>query len=80
MTLLMHSNQTKVSSKIILTNGDIIGNSQKLISKYGLSGLRTLDAIQLSSAVSIKHLINGAVSADKLLNDFLKAEGINVLL
>jgi len=64
---------------VILINREIIDLSQKLLEKYGISGLRSLDAIQLASACSVKSLIDLAISGDKLLNSFLSAEQIAIL-
>ena len=62
----------------ISVDSQIIGSSQKFISKYGVKGLRALDAIQLASAYSVRDSIGLAVSNDKLLNSFLKLEEIEV--
>ncbi|WP_256009548.1 type II toxin-antitoxin system VapC family toxin [Desertivirga xinjiangensis] len=43
----------------------IINNAAKLIIKYGHSGLRTLDSIQLSTAVRLKNRADLFVTADK---------------
>ncbi|MGZ3755810.1 MAG: type II toxin-antitoxin system VapC family toxin [Mucilaginibacter sp.] len=64
----------------IAINEAIINSSQKLIEKYGAGGLRTLDALQLSAACSISHIIDAALSNDKLLNSFLEAENILISL
>jgi uncharacterized protein len=61
---------------VILIDRAIIDSSQMLIQKYGISGLRSLDAIQLASACSVKSLIDLAISGDKLLNSFLSTEQI----
>lgn len=62
----------------ILINSEIINESQRLIAKYGIDGLRALDAIQLASACSISKNIDFALTADKLLNKFFVAENIQV--
>jgi len=61
---------------IVLINRDIINGAQSFLEKYGEKGLRTLDAIQLSSAVNVKNQINFAISDDKLLVDFFDSENI----
>jgi predicted nucleic acid-binding protein len=63
---------------IILMNSKIIDLSRLLIQKYGIAGLRSLDAMQLASACSIKNQIDIAVTNDKLLNDFLTSENLKV--
>ena len=55
----------------------LIKNSQQLVVKYGAKGLRSLDAIQLASAINIKSLIDLALTGDMLLKQFLIDEGIN---
>jgi predicted nucleic acid-binding protein len=60
----------------ILINSEIIKVSQTLIEKYGVAGLRSLDAIQLACACSIKGIIDIAITDDKLLNKFLMSERI----
>jgi hypothetical protein len=45
--------------------------------KYGQEGLRTLDAIQLASALTLKEQQNVLFfTADKLLKYFFKQEGL----
>ena len=56
--------------KFILIDRQIINTSQVFIEKYGVKGLRALDAIQLASAYSVRNSIDLAVSHDKLLNTF----------
>lgn len=50
-----------------------------MLMKYGENGLRTLDAVQLASALSVKD--DGCVfaSADELLVGFFHAEGLAVV-
>lgn len=55
---------------------DLIAQAKKLIEKYGINGLRTLDSIQLSSIISIKSEISIVASADILLKEFIILEGI----
>ena len=57
---------------------EIIDLSKNLIEKYGIEGLRTLDAIQLATACSVRKSIDIALSNDKLLNLFLTSEGIRI--
>jgi uncharacterized protein len=54
----------------------ILERAEALFAKYGKDGLRTLDSIQLASALSINHQIQLFKSADKLLNDFFKLEAV----
>jgi hypothetical protein len=64
--------------EFILIDRDVIGTSQMFIKKYGVDGLRALDAIQLASAYSVRNSIDLAVSHDKLLNTFLLSEKIQI--
>lgn len=54
-------------------------NAKYLISKYGKEGLRTLDAIQLASAISIKSKCNLYLTADILLEKLFDAENLATL-
>lgn len=49
-----------------------------LIDKHGLNGLRSLDALQLASAVTVREQVTLYKTADRLLNDLFKAEGLPV--
>jgi uncharacterized protein len=60
----------------IKTDTLVIERSNRLLNKYGVSGLRTLDSIQLSSALTIKNNADLFISADKLLVELLKEEGL----
>jgi uncharacterized protein len=60
----------------IKTDTLVIERSNRLLKKYGVSGLRTLDSIQLSSALTIKNNADLFISADKLLVELLKEEGL----
>lgn len=56
----------------------IIEQAKILISKYGSQGLRTLDSIQLTSAISANKNVNLYITADKLLNIFFEQEGLQI--
>lgn len=53
----------------------IVEQAKNLISKYGNSGLRSLDSLQLSTALSLKDVASLFVTSDKLLNSFFIQEG-----
>lgn len=57
-------------------NSVIIASAENLIVKYSSEGLRTLDAIQLASIFELKQQIELAITADKVLNSIIGAEGI----
>lgn len=52
--------------------------ASQLIDTYGLSGLRSLDALQLASAVAVRTQMTLYKTADRLLNDLFRAEGLPV--
>jgi len=54
----------------------IVEQARILTSKYGNQGLRTLDAIQLSTAVSLFQQVKVFFTADKLLRSFFEAEAL----
>ena len=60
-------------------NNKLVKSAYELIAKYGLLGLRTLDAIQLASIVSHKNSIDFAVTSDSLLKSIILLEGIQVI-
>lgn len=62
----------------IPVSSEVIEYSQILLKKYGLKGLRALDAIQFASVCTVRGVINIAISDDKLLNSFLILEGIKI--
>ena len=57
-------------------NKTILDNSKLLISKHGAVGLRTLDAIQLASAIKVKNLTSKYFASDKLLHALFEKEGL----
>jgi len=64
----------------ITVNYNIIKQAQELLMKYGSAGLRTLDAIQLACAMTLKDKSNiSFITADKLLHIFFKKEELRVL-
>jgi len=60
----------------IATDSMIIEQARKLTIKYGLNGLRTLDSIQLSSAISLSKEVEFFVTSDNLLKSLLNQEGL----
>ena len=60
---------------IPITNS-ILKNAQRLLSKYGLDGLRTLDSIQLSCCLEIKNKTDKYFNADKLLLSIFEKENL----
>ena len=60
-----------VKYNFVTTDSIIIEQARILTSKYGTEGLRTLDSIQLSTAVSLFSQVDIFLTADKLLKFFL---------
>ncbi|MBS1642707.1 MAG: type II toxin-antitoxin system VapC family toxin [Bacteroidetes bacterium] len=60
----------------IATDSLIIEKAQLLITKYGTKGLRTLDSLQLATAISLKQKAEVFITADKLLQDLFKIENL----
>jgi len=60
-------------------SNEVIERAQALLMKYGFSGLRTLDAIQLASALALKGQPKVRFfTADQLLKSFFEQEGLEV--
>ncbi len=62
---------------IVNIDSSVIKKAQQLVVQFGLKGLRSLDAIQLASAIKIKSLVDIALTGDNLLKQMLIEEGIN---
>ncbi len=58
---------------------EIMAQAKILIEKYGHQGLRTLDSIQLSTAVSLIDECQLFVTSDKLLHSFFQQENLPVV-
>jgi uncharacterized protein len=61
----------------VSTDSLILEQARQLTLKYGIDGLRTLDSIQLSTCVYLSKIVNQFLTADKLLNLFIKSKGLN---
>jgi predicted nucleic acid-binding protein len=70
---------TQDSSKFtwVEINEKILQRAFLLLKKYGTEGLRTLDAIQLSSAIEVKNDVSLNVTYDKLLKSLFEKESLN---
>jgi len=55
----------------------VLTSSQQLLVQYGVKGLRSLDAIQLASVISIKTNIDMALTGDITFKQILIEEGFN---
>lgn len=56
----------------------IIENAKLLVNRYGTRGLRTLDSIQLSTAIYLSKQVEIFFTADKLLESLFIEEGLMV--
>jgi len=72
-----HNDQNKY--EWISLNYDIVISALKLIMKYGYSGLRTLDSLQMASALIMKDKDCIFLTSDKLLRELFKQEELNIL-
>ena len=58
---------------------EILKKSSDLIMKYGKEGLRTLDSLQLSCAITLRADDCGFFTSDELLKSFFEKEQLNVI-
>jgi len=77
--ILTSFNKDEDKYTFVSLDRNVINESQKLLKKYGIEGLRSLDAMQFASIISIRSLIDYVISNDKLFNSFLISEGIKIL-
>ena len=63
---------------IVPVESNIFEKAKQLILEHGIIGLRTLDAIQLASAIEVKRLVNKYFTADKLLSSLFEKENLPV--
>lgn len=64
---------------IVPLNKTILEIARQLMFKYGEIGLRTLDALQLSSAIEVRTLVSRYFSSDKLLQSLFQKENLPTL-
>jgi predicted nucleic acid-binding protein len=62
----------------VSTDSLVLEQAKKLVTEYGIHGLRTLDSIQLATAVLLSHQADLFLTADKLLKSFMQSEGLLV--
>jgi predicted nucleic acid-binding protein len=63
----------------IRDNTGLKKSAKGLISKYGKEGLRTLDSIQLSSAISVRESAQLFITSDRLLQKLLELENLKTI-
>ena len=64
--------------RFVPQNPELKNLARNLIAKYWSDGLRTLDSLQLASALKIKENIAIFLTSDKLLADVAMHEGMNI--
>ncbi len=64
----------------IYANSAIFEISSSLFQKYGLTSLRTLDALQLGACISAKSEIDIFLTNDVFLQELFVKEGLSVTL
>ena len=64
--------------RFVAVESIIMAQARSLIDKYGRQGLRTLDSIQLATAVSLIDECQLFVTSDKLLHSFFQQEHLPV--
>lgn len=62
----------------VATNSVIFTQAKILLEKYGTDGLRTLDSIQLTTAITLSRTAEVFLTTDKLLKSFFMAEGLPI--
>jgi uncharacterized protein len=72
-------NRDRNNYKWISLQYDIVISASKLLMKYGCHGLRTLDSLQLASAITMKNTDCIFLTSDKLLHKFFIEEELYVL-
>ena len=64
--------------EIIPINRAIIKVSKQLLMKYGQLGLRTLDALQLASALEVRDVVDKYFTSDSILLSLFEREKLPV--
>lgn len=75
---LIKTFQTEVNFSFVKDSRILKRVATELISTYWREGLRTLDALQLSSALLIQDDIDYFISSDKVLNKIAETEGFKI--
>ena len=63
---------------IVPVENNVLKKAEELIITYGIEGLRTLDSIQLASAIEVKSQVDKYFSADKLLRFLFQKENLPI--
>jgi predicted nucleic acid-binding protein len=64
--------------KSVVLNSSLIKIATELIKRYKYLGLRTLDSIQLASAINVKNEIEEVLCTDNKLNEIFLLENFNL--
>ncbi len=69
--------QNDLSTYRVIPFSDLLlESSKKLVDKHWQIGLRTLDAIQLASALQVKEELDRALTSDNTLKSIMETEGL----
>lgn len=79
-SLLQAWDADKANYFFVPVDTPVVDQAKFCIEKYGVQGLRTLDSIQLATAVQVKQTVDLFISSDNLLNSFLQKENLPVLM
>lgn len=60
-------------------NNDTVESARLYLDKYGNDGLRSLDAIQLACAVTVKNIADLFITSDNILQAIFKKESLKIL-
>ena len=64
--------------KIVPIENHLLKKAKELLFNYGVIGLRTLDSIQLASAIEVKSQVDKYFTADKLLRFLFEKENLPI--
>lgn len=78
LALLQAFEEDYARYSFVQVDGDAMIAASSLLKQHGRQGLRTLDALQLAAAVSLRGQADLFKSADKLLESFFIAENLRV--
>lgn len=63
---------------VVPAQSNLLKTAKDLIVTYGITGLRTLDSIQLASAIEVRDQIDKYFTSDKLLRFLFKKENLPI--
>ena len=69
-------NRNAIKYEFYEVSPKVLEIAENLVNKYGVEGLRSLDSIQLATAVLLKNDVDIFKTSDKLLEKLMLAEGL----